>query len=128
MSRILALGHGDWRWPGCRCEFISRRQPGGGWPTAAADRSQLCTLGVSRFLRNDQIPVARFAIISVRSLYSPPHGQLIHEAGAEAPNMVYFDDVPPSFGALIRHIQGRYIAKGGRVQDESILKRRLRKF
>ena len=88
----------------------------------------MCTLGVSRFLRNDQIPVARFAIISVRSLYSPPHGQLIHEAGAEAPNMVYFDDVPPSFGALIRHIQGRYIAKGGRVQDESILKRRLRKF
>jgi hypothetical protein len=87
----------------------------------------LCALGVSRFLRSDRIPVARFAIISVRSLYSP-HGQLNHEAGAEAPNMVYFDGVPPSFGALIRHIQGWYIAKGGRVPDESTLKRRLRKF
>ncbi len=50
------------------------------------------------------------------------------EAQLEAFRLVYFDGVPPSFGALIRHIQGRYIAKGGRVPDESTLKRRLRKF
>ncbi|MCA3428709.1 MAG: hypothetical protein INF71_03835 [Roseomonas sp.] len=50
------------------------------------------------------------------------------EAQLEAFRLVYFDGVPPSFGALIRHIQGWYIAKGGRVPDESTLKRRLRKF
>jgi len=48
--------------------------------------------------------------------------------GGEACRLAYFDGVPPSFGALIRHIQGWYIAKGGRVPDESTLKRRLRKF
>jgi hypothetical protein len=50
------------------------------------------------------------------------------EAQLEAFRLVYFDGVPPSFGALIRHIQGWYIAKGGRVPDESTLKRRLKKF
>lgn len=50
------------------------------------------------------------------------------EAQLEAFRLVYFDGVPPSFGALIRHIQAWYIAKGGRVPDESTLKRRLRKF
>ncbi|MFM7612147.1 MAG: hypothetical protein ACKO9A_25145 [Alphaproteobacteria bacterium] len=50
------------------------------------------------------------------------------EAQLEAFRLVYFDGVPPSFGALIRHIQGWYIAKGGRVPHESTLKRRLRKF
>ena len=49
-------------------------------------------------------------------------------AQLEAFRLVYFDGVPPSFGALIRHIQGWYIAKGGRVPDESTLKRRLKKF
>ena len=50
------------------------------------------------------------------------------EAQLEAFRLVYFDGVPPSFGALIRHIQAWYIAKGGRVPDESTLKRRLKKF
>ena len=50
------------------------------------------------------------------------------EVQLEAFRLVYFDGVPPSYGALIRHIQGWYIAKGGRVPDESTLKRRLRKF
>ena len=49
-------------------------------------------------------------------------------AQLEAFRLVYFEGVPPSFGALIRHIQGWYIAKGGRVPDESTLKRRLKKF
>jgi hypothetical protein len=47
---------------------------------------------------------------------------------AKARRAVYFEGVPPSFGALIRHIQAWYGAKGGRVPDESTLKRRLKKF
>jgi hypothetical protein len=34
--------------------------------------------------------------------------------------------VPESFGALIRHVQGWFAEKGGRVPDESTMKRRLR--
>jgi hypothetical protein len=37
-------------------------------------------------------------------------------------------DARGDIGAAIRHIRGWYIAKGGRVPDESTLKRRLRKF
>ena len=47
-------------------------------------------------------------------------------ARLEACRLIYFEGVPDSFGALIRHVQGWFAAKGGRVPDESTMKRRLR--
>jgi len=47
-------------------------------------------------------------------------------ARLEAFRRIYFEGVPPSFGALIRHVQAWFAEKGGRVPDESTLKRRLR--
>ena len=47
-------------------------------------------------------------------------------ARLEACRMIYFEGVPDSFGALIRHVQGWFAEKGGRVPDESTMKRRLR--
>lgn len=47
-------------------------------------------------------------------------------ARLEACRHIYFEGVPESYGALIRHIQAWFIAKGGPVPDESTLKRRLR--
>lgn len=47
-------------------------------------------------------------------------------ARLEACRLIYFEGVPDSFGALIRHVQGWFAEKGGRVPDESTLKRRLR--
>jgi hypothetical protein len=44
----------------------------------------------------------------------------------EAFHRIYFEGVPESYGALIRHIQGWFEARGGAVPDESTLKRRLR--
>lgn len=46
-------------------------------------------------------------------------------ARLEACRLIYFEGVPDSFGALIRHVQG-WFAEGGRVPDESTMKRRLR--
>lgn len=47
-------------------------------------------------------------------------------ARLEAFRRIYFEGVPESFGALIRHIQAWFAGNGGRVPDESTLKRRLR--
>lgn len=47
-------------------------------------------------------------------------------ARLEACRLIYFEGVPESFGALIRHVQGWFAEKGGRVPDESTMKRRLR--
>ncbi|GIX11559.1 hypothetical protein FK498_00880 [Elioraea sp. Yellowstone] len=47
-------------------------------------------------------------------------------ARLEAFRRIYFEGVPESFGALIRHIQAWFARQGGRVPDESTLKRRLR--
>jgi hypothetical protein len=47
-------------------------------------------------------------------------------ARLEAFRRIYFEGVPESFGALIRHIQAWFGREGGRVPDESTLKRRLR--
>jgi hypothetical protein len=47
-------------------------------------------------------------------------------ARLEAFRRIYFEGVPESFGALIRHIQAWFARNGGRVPDESTLKRRLR--
>ena len=47
-------------------------------------------------------------------------------ARLEACRLIYFEGVPDSFGALIRHVQGWFAEKGGRVPDESTMKRRLR--
>lgn len=47
-------------------------------------------------------------------------------ARLEACRHIYFEGVPESYGALIRHIQAWFTEKGGPVPDESTLKRRLR--
>lgn len=47
-------------------------------------------------------------------------------ARLEACRWIYFEGVPPSFGALIRHLQAWFAEHGGKVPDESTLKRRLR--
>jgi hypothetical protein len=47
-------------------------------------------------------------------------------ARLEACRWIYFEGVPASFGALIRHVQAWFAARGGKVPDESTLKRRLR--
>jgi len=47
-------------------------------------------------------------------------------ARLEACRFIYFEGVPESYGALIRHIEAWFAAQGGRVPDESTLKRRLR--
>jgi hypothetical protein len=47
-------------------------------------------------------------------------------ARLEAFRRIYFEGVPESYGALIRHLQAWFASRGGRVPDESILKRRLR--
>lgn len=47
-------------------------------------------------------------------------------ARLEAFRRIYFEGVPPSFGALIRHVEAWFTERGGRVPDESTLKRRLR--
>jgi hypothetical protein len=47
-------------------------------------------------------------------------------ARLEAFRRIYFEGVPESFGALIRHTQAWFTATGGKVPDESTLKRRLR--
>lgn len=55
--------------------------------------------------------------------------QAVHEWDAgrlEACRWIYFEGVPDSFGALIRHMQAWFAARGGKVPDESTLKRRLR--
>jgi hypothetical protein len=47
-------------------------------------------------------------------------------ARLEAFRRIYFEGVPESYGALIRHLQAWFANRGGRVPDESTLKRRLR--
>jgi len=47
-------------------------------------------------------------------------------ANLEAFRRIYFEGVPESYGALIRHMEAWFASKGGRVPDESTLKRRLR--
>jgi hypothetical protein len=47
-------------------------------------------------------------------------------ARLEAFARIYFEGVPESFGALIRHVQAWFAKKGGKVPDESTMKRRLR--
>ena len=47
-------------------------------------------------------------------------------ARLEACRLIYFEGVPESYGTLIRHVQGWFAAHGGRVPDESTMKRRLR--
>ena len=47
-------------------------------------------------------------------------------AQLEAFRLIYFEGVPASYNALIRHVQGWFAAQGGKVPDESTLKRRLR--
>lgn len=47
-------------------------------------------------------------------------------ARLEACRWIYFEGVPASFGALIRHVQAWFVERGGKVPDESTLKRRLR--
>lgn len=47
-------------------------------------------------------------------------------ARLEACRWIYFEGVPESFGALIRHMQAWFAERGGKVPDESTLKRRLR--
>lgn len=47
-------------------------------------------------------------------------------ARLEACRWIYFEGVPPSFGALIRHVQAWFAERGSKVPDESTLKRRLR--
>ena len=47
-------------------------------------------------------------------------------ARLESFRRIYFEGVPESFGALIRHVQAWFARNGGRVPDESTLKRRLR--
>ncbi len=47
-------------------------------------------------------------------------------ARLEAFARIYFEGVPESYGALIRHVQAWFAEKGGKVPDESTMKRRLR--
>lgn len=47
-------------------------------------------------------------------------------ARLEACARIYFEGVPESYGALIRHVQAWFAKKGGKVPDESTMKRRLR--
>lgn len=47
-------------------------------------------------------------------------------ARLEACRYIYFEGVPASYGALIRHVEGWFAGRGSRVPDESTLKRRLR--
>jgi hypothetical protein len=47
-------------------------------------------------------------------------------ARLEACRFIYFEGVPESYGALIRHVQAWFAQRGGKVPDESTLKRRLR--
>lgn len=47
-------------------------------------------------------------------------------ARLEAFRRIYFEGVPESYGALIRHVQAWFVQRGGKVPDESTLKRRLR--
>lgn len=47
-------------------------------------------------------------------------------ARLEAFRRIYFEGVPESYGALLRHMQEWFLSNGGKVPDESTLKRRLR--
>ena len=47
-------------------------------------------------------------------------------ARLEACRWIYFEGVPASYGALVRHVQSWFAANGSRVPDESTMKRRLR--
>ena len=47
-------------------------------------------------------------------------------AWLEAFRRIYFEGVPESYGALVRHVQAWFAANGGKVPDESTVKRRLR--
>lgn len=47
-------------------------------------------------------------------------------ARLEACRYIYFEGVPASYGALIRHVEEWFAGRGSRVPDESTLKRRLR--
>lgn len=47
-------------------------------------------------------------------------------ARLEAFRRIYFEGVPESYGALLRHVQGWFAVNGGKVPDESTMKRRLR--
>jgi len=47
-------------------------------------------------------------------------------AQLEAFRRIYFEGVPESYGALLRHMEAWFASKGGRVPDESTLKRRFR--
>jgi hypothetical protein len=47
-------------------------------------------------------------------------------ADLEAFRRIYFEGVPESQGALIRHIAGWFASRGNKVPDESTLKRQLR--
>ena len=54
------------------------------------------------------------------------HGYDWEGAQLVAFERIYFDGVPESYGALIRHVEAWFVSKGGKVPDESTLKRRLR--
>lgn len=49
-------------------------------------------------------------------------------ADLEAFRRIYFEGVPESQGALIRHVAAWFASRGGRVPDESTLKRQLRRI
>ena len=49
-----------------------------------------------------------------------------HAARLEAFRRIYFEGVPESQGALIRHVAAWFARQGPKVPDESTLKRRLR--
>lgn len=80
---------------------------------------------LARYAASEAEPDAAAGASKAGGRGSQPHYDW-DAARLEAFRRIYFEGVPESYGALIRHLQAWFASRGGKVPDESTLKRRLR--
>jgi hypothetical protein len=110
---------------GCYCSLINEGEDDGGYSVIREE------VGV----RHEEL--ARYAAIEdalddivvgtkTETKHSSQRTYNWDAARLEAFRRIYFDGVPESYGALIRHVEAWFVSRGGKVPDESTLKRQLR--
>ncbi|TQF76696.1 hypothetical protein FK498_16455 [Elioraea sp. Yellowstone] len=108
-------------------EYVHVAPPGAEWSYLNVERKDL----VVRHAERERFEAAhQLAQPTIRELPARPRGaQPIHDWDAfwiETCRLLFFDGVPPSQAALIRHVQAWFAAQGKKVPDESTLKRKLK--
>jgi hypothetical protein len=127
-SRVLRRGKDQVRqFAAKRGEYVYVAPPDGEWSWVDVERKDL----VVRHAERERFEAAhQLAQPTIRELSARPRGaQPTHNWDAfwiETCRLLFFDGVPPSQAALIRHLQAWFAAQGKKVPDESTLKRKLK--